>query len=56
MRRLKRKNIKRFKRFKPQVFQALSFKTDPDFHQDDIFYNCLSDDPPAGGQNQITKS
>ena len=30
-----RKNIKRFRRFKPQAFQASSFKTDPDFHQDD---------------------
>jgi len=29
VRRLKRKNIKRFKRFKPQTFQASSFKTDP---------------------------
>jgi len=29
MRRLKRKNIKRFKRFKPQTFQASSFKADP---------------------------
>ena len=38
MRRLKRKNIKRFKRFKHQVFQASSLKTDPDFHQDDTFY------------------
>ncbi len=37
MRRLKCKNIKRFKRFKPQAFQASSFKADPDFHQDDTF-------------------
>jgi len=29
MRRLKRKNIKQFKRFKPQAFQASSFKADP---------------------------
>jgi len=29
MRRLKRKNIKRFRRFKPQAFQASSFKADP---------------------------
>jgi len=28
MRRLKHKNIKRFKRLKPQAFQASSFKTD----------------------------
>jgi len=35
MRRLKRKNIKRFRRFKPQAFQASSFKADPDFRQDD---------------------
>jgi len=35
MRRLKRKSIKRFKRFKPQAFQASSFKADPDFRQDD---------------------
>mgnify|MGYP006980549084 CR=1 FL=1 len=32
MRRLKRKSIKRFK---PQAFQASSFKTDPDFRQND---------------------
>jgi len=37
MRRLKRKNIKRFRRFKLQAFQALSFKTDPDFRQDDSY-------------------
>jgi hypothetical protein len=35
MRRLKRKNIKRFKRFKPQAFQASSFKADSDFRQND---------------------
>jgi len=51
VRRLKRKNVKRFKRFKPQAFQASSFKADPDFHQDDTFYNCHFDDPPAGGLN-----
>jgi len=28
MRRLKRKSIKRFRRFKPQALQASSFKTD----------------------------
>ena len=31
----KRKNIKRFKRFKPQAFQASSFKADSDFRQND---------------------
>ena len=30
-------SIIRLKRFKPQTFQASSFKTDPDFHQDDTF-------------------
>jgi hypothetical protein len=30
-----RKNIKRFRRFKPQAFQASSLKADPDFRQDD---------------------
>ena len=35
MKRLKRKNIKRFRQFKPQAFQASSFKADPDFRQDD---------------------
>jgi len=28
-------NIIRLKRFKPQAFQASSFKADPDFRQDD---------------------
>ena len=37
MRRLKRKNIKQFRQFKPQAFQASSFKTDPDFRQDDSY-------------------
>ena len=31
------KNIKRFRRFKPQAFQASSFKADPDFRQDDSY-------------------
>jgi len=35
-------NIIRLKRFKPQTFQASSFKADPDFHQDDTFVRaCL---------------
>jgi len=37
MRRLKRKNIKRFKRFKPQAFQASSFKADSGFRQNDSY-------------------
>jgi len=37
MRRLKRKNIKRFRQFKPQAFQTSSFKADPDFRQDDSY-------------------
>jgi hypothetical protein len=37
MKRLKRKNIKWFRQFKPQAFQASSFKADPDFRQDDAF-------------------
>ena len=34
VRRLKRKNIKRFK---PQAFQASSFKADSDFRQNDSY-------------------
>ena len=30
-------NIIRLKRFKPQAFQASSFKADPDFRQDDNY-------------------
>jgi len=37
MRRLKRKNIKQFRQFKPQAFQASNFKADPDFRQDDSY-------------------
>ena len=31
------KNIKRFERFKPQAFQASSFKADSDFRQNDDY-------------------
>ena len=37
MRRLKRKNIKQFRQFKPPAFPASNFTAAPDFRQDDSY-------------------
>ena len=31
------------------ILNLIQNQLDPDFHQDDISYNCHSDDPPTGG-------